>query len=98
VPAEAVRLQRRLGARDRWFLILLALAVLVGTAAALAVDRASSSGANADAGCVSITRASWMGAATFKACGADAVAFCRRSAGGAEEIAAKCDAEGLPTR
>ena len=98
MPAEAIRLQRRLGARDRWFLIVLAVAVLLGTAAALAVDRASSSDANADAGCVSITRASWMGAATFKACGADAVAFCRRSAGGDEEIAAKCEAEGLPAR
>jgi hypothetical protein len=98
MPAEVIRLQRRLGARDRWFLILLTLAVLVGTAAALAVDRASSSDASADAGCVSVTRASWMGAATFKACGADAVAFCRRSGGGDEEITAKCEEQGLATR
>ena len=97
MPAEAIRLQRRLGARDRWFLILLAIAVLAGTAAALAVERFSSSGASADAGCVSVTRASWMGAATFKACGADAAAFCRRSADGDEEIAVKCREAGLPT-
>jgi hypothetical protein len=98
VPAEVIRLQRRLGARDRWFLGLLALAVLIGTAAALAVGRYSSPGASADAGCVSIMRASWMGAATFKACGADAATFCRRSAAGDEEIAAKCEEAGLATR
>lgn len=98
MPAEAIRLQRRLGSRDRWFLIVLTLAVLAGSVAALAVDRYRGEDANAGAGCVSITRASWMGAATFKACGADAVAFCRRSAGGDREIAAKCDVEGLPTR
>jgi hypothetical protein len=98
MPAEVIRLQRRLGTRDRWFLGLLALAVLIGTAAALAVGRYSSSDAGADAGCVSITRASWMGAATFKACGADAVAFCRRSAAGDEQIAAKCEEAGLARR
>jgi hypothetical protein len=98
MPAEVIRLQRRLCARDRWFLALLALAVLVGTAAALAVGRYSSSDASADAGCVSITRASWMGAATFKTCGADAAAFCRRSAGGDEEVAAKCAEQGFATR
>ncbi len=98
MPAEVIRLQRRLGARDRWFLGLLALAVLIGTAAALAVGRNRSPDASADAGCVSITRASWMGAATFKACGADAAAFCRRSAAGDHEIAAKCEEAGLATR
>jgi hypothetical protein len=98
VPAEAIRLQRRLGRRDRWFLALLAVAVLVATAAALAVGRYGSSDASADAGCVSITRASWMGAATFKACGAEAVAFCRRSAAGDAEIAEKCSEQGLATR
>jgi hypothetical protein len=94
VPAEAIRLQRRLGARDRWFLALLGLALLVGSAGAFAVGRSSSSGASADAGCVSITRASWMGAATFKACGANAVRFCRQSARGDEEVAAKCEKAG----
>jgi hypothetical protein len=97
MPAEAIRLQRRLGTRDRWFIGLLTLAVLIGIAAALAVDRFSSSDASADDGCVSITRASWMGAATYKACGADAATFCRRSAAGDKEIAKKCREEGLAT-
>jgi hypothetical protein len=39
-----------------------------------------------------------MGAATFKACGADAATFCRRSAAGDEEIAAKCKEAGLTPR
>jgi hypothetical protein len=97
MPAEAIRLQRRLGTRDRWFIALLLLAVLLGSASAVAVSRLSSSDASADAGCVSITRASWMGAATFRACGAEAVTFCRTSARGDEEIAAKCAEAGLPT-
>jgi hypothetical protein len=97
MPAEAIRLQRRLGARDRWFLTLLVLAVLVGSAVAVAIGRSGSSDASADAGCVSIMRASWMGGATFKACGANAVSFCRQSARGDKEINAKCEEQGLPT-
>jgi hypothetical protein len=95
VPAEAIRLQRRLGTRDRWFIALLLLAVLAGSA--IAVSHLNSSDASADAGCVSITRASWMGAATFRACGTDAVKFCRTEARGDEQIAAKCEEAGLPT-
>jgi hypothetical protein len=97
MPAEVIRLQRRLGARDRWFIGLLLVAMVVGTAAALALGRSSSSDASANDGCVSVTRASWMGAATFKACGADAATFCRRSAAGDKEIAQKCKEEGLAT-
>jgi hypothetical protein len=97
VPAETIRLQRRLGARDRWFLAVLALALVAATAAALAIGRTSSAGTVRDAGCVSITRASWMGAATFRACGAEAAAFCRRSAGGDRERTAKCERAGFAT-
>jgi hypothetical protein len=98
VPAEVIRLQRRLGTRDRWFIGLLLVAMVVGTAAALALGRSGSPDASANDGCVSITRASWMGAATYRACGSTAVTFCRRSAAGDKEIAEQCREEGLATK
>jgi hypothetical protein len=94
VPAEATRLQRRIGARDRWFLALLAVAALIGTASALVFGQRSAD-PSAEARCVAIIRASWMGGATFKYCGADAATFCRRAAGSDKEIASQCERAGL---
>ena len=94
MPAEAIRLQRRLGARDRWFIGLLALAMLIGTASALVISHergSSSDGARS----VEYIRASWMGGATFTYCGDEAAAYCRQAANSDAEIAAECRRAGL---
>jgi hypothetical protein len=89
VPAEATRLKRRLGARDRWFLALLAFAALTGTVGALLLTHSGASlNAERDARCVEVIRASWMGGATFRYCGSDAEAFCRTGARGDRETTA----------
>ncbi len=89
MPAESERFQRRIGARDRWFLGLLACALLLcAVGAFLLVGDGSSS--RADARCVSTLRPGFMGGATYKYCGKDAVAFCRRSAGGDRQLASQC--------
>jgi hypothetical protein len=90
VPAEAIRLQRRLSARDRWFIALLALGTLVGCAAVLLAGRADSGSGTAATPCVTVIRASWMGGASFRYCGADAVAYCKRSAASDRQLAAQC--------
>ena len=101
MPAEAVRLQRRLGTRDRWFIAILAAATLIGAIATVAAGRMGGTSATASgAGCVSVSRASWMGSATLRYCGADAVAYCRtsgigQSAVGHPESLARCRRAGL---
>jgi hypothetical protein len=78
MPAEAIRLQRRLASRDRWFIAILVASALIGGIAAIALGRiGGGSRAAARTGCVSVTRASWMGSATLSYCGAEAVTYCR---------------------
>jgi hypothetical protein len=101
MPAEAIRLQRRLGARDRWFIALLAGAILIGTFATIVIGRVGTdSPAKVGSGCVALSRASWMGSATIRYCGADAVTYCResqpgQSAAGHAESVARCRAAGI---
>ena len=101
MPAEAIRLQRRLGARDRWFITILVAATLIATIATIAIGRVGDdSPAASGAGCVSVDRASWMGQATLSYCGADAVTFCRKTgigqfATGHAESVARCRKAGL---
>src|SRR5713226_8844131 len=79
VPAESERLQQRITRRDRWFLTLLALLALIGTpSAVLLLPHASRPSTNP--GCVTTMRASIIGGATYKYCGADAVAACQQFA------------------
>jgi hypothetical protein len=78
MPAEAARLGRRLSPRDRWFLGLLVALCLLGAAAAVAAGRFGGGAADAaPGGCVVVSRASWMGSATLRYCGAEARAYCR---------------------
>jgi len=88
VPAEANRLNRRLRARDRVFLAAIACAlVLLVPLGILLAERNS----NAPAGhCVTELRASIMGGATFKFCGAKADAECARAAASDSSLAAQC--------
>lgn len=98
MPAETKRLQRRITPRDRWFVAVLACAALVGTPAAVLLS-AHSARPGADAGCVTTVRASIMGGATYKYCGASAVTACRQFASEDKTLAARCEALGfLPHR
>ncbi|MDX6618676.1 MAG: hypothetical protein QOK36_1062 [Gaiellales bacterium] len=99
MPAEAIRLRRRLGARDRLFIAILVAAALIGTIAAVVAARGGDSAA-AGRRCISITRASWMGSATLSYCGADAVAYCSKTrigqfAAGHPESIERCRAAGI---
>lgn len=97
MPAEAKRLQRRITGRDRAFLVVVAAVALVGTPSAVLLSWHGST-PSSDARCVTTTRAFIMGAATFKYCGADAVAACRGSATTDEGLAAQCERIGLVRR
>jgi hypothetical protein len=96
VPAEARRFQQRIGTRDRWFLGLLACALLIGGVAAVLLNDRSSP--TVGAGCVSTNRPGFTGAATYTYCGKYARAFCRRSAGDDTDIAAQCQRLGIRLR
>jgi hypothetical protein len=100
VPAEVVRLQRRLGSRDRWFIAVVAGATLIATLAAIALGRVGADAGTTRARCVEVSRASWMGSATIRYCGAEAAAYCResrpgQSAAGHAESIARCRTAGL---
>jgi hypothetical protein len=101
MPAEAIRLQRRLAPRDRWFIAILVAATLIGgVLAVVAGGIGGESSAASGAGCVTVTRASWMGSATLSYCGADAVTYCRKTgigqfAAGHPESIAACRRAGL---
>jgi len=97
VPAESERLQRRITRRDRWFLTLLALLALIGTPSAVLL-RSHDSHPSTDAGCVTTIRASIIGGATYKYCGADAVAACRQFATEDKAFAAQCEQLALTRR
>ncbi len=91
MPAEAVRLQRRIGHRDRRFFAALACAALLGTPAIVLVGRQGSGPATRhDATCVDVAHAGVLGGGAYHYCGAAAVAFCRRFASD-ESVAAKCE-------
>src|SRR5258708_14823355 len=90
LPAESERLLRRITGRDRWFLAVLALLTVVGTVgAALLLPHGSRPSTDAD--CVTMLRASIMGGATYKFCGAKAVAACLGFANGDKVLAARCE-------
>jgi len=89
VPAESERLRRRITGRDRWFLALLALLALVGTLGAVLV-LPHGSHLSTDDRCVTTMRASIMGGATYKYCGASAVTACQQFANDDKALAARC--------
>ena len=97
MPAESGRLLRRITGRDRWFLGLLAVAALVGTLGAVLL-LPHGSPPNTDARCVTMLRASIMGGATYKFCGAKEVVACRKFANGEKATAARCNELALPRR
>jgi hypothetical protein len=94
VPAESERLRRRISGRDRWFLLLIAVAALVATPSAVLLSRHGSH-SSPDPNCVTVLRASIMGGATYKYCGASAIAACKQFAARDKGVAAQCEARGL---
>jgi hypothetical protein len=97
MPAEAVRLQRRIGQRDRRFFAALACAAVIGTPAIVLAGRHGSGPATRKAAtCVDVAHAGVLGGGAYHYCGAAAVAFCRRFAGDAS-VAAKCETLGRRT-
>ena len=92
MPAESDRLRRRVRPRDRWFVGLVATAVLAGTPAAVVL---AAHGPTRPAGCVTILRAGFMGGQTGTYCGRRAARLCRSEGGFHRALAAECREEGL---
>ena len=91
MPAEAVRLKRRIGRRDRRFFAALVCAAAVGIPAIVLVGRHGEVQASpGSATCIEAAHAGVLGGGTYHYCGAAAVAFCRRFSAEAS-IAAKCE-------
>ncbi|HUZ82058.1 MAG TPA: hypothetical protein VMU73_07410 [Gaiellaceae bacterium] len=89
MPAEAARLTRRFGRRDRRFLAAVAGAGAASAAfAAFFVPHGAAS--TPRSGCVTLDQAGVMGGGTWRFCGADAVAFCRRHAAETSVLAERC--------
>jgi hypothetical protein len=97
VPAESERLRRRISGRDRWFLALLLVAALVATPIAVILLQ-NGSPRSSDDRCVTVMRASIMGGATYRYCGASAATACKRFGSRHEALAARCEALGLLQR
>ncbi len=90
MPAEASRLTRRIGRRDRRFLTALATAAAAGIAAAVALGGVHSSPAVSEA-CVTLDQAGVMGGGTWRFCGDAAAAYCRAHAAAGARAAEQCD-------
>jgi len=89
MPAEAARLTRRIGRRDRRFLAALAGAGAAGTAvAALFVTHGEASTPRSD--CVTLDQAGVMGGGTWRFCGVAAITFCRQNAANDSALADRC--------
>jgi peptidoglycan/LPS O-acetylase OafA/YrhL len=95
VPAEAARLHRALGARDRRLIAAAVCAVLAAGPAALVVGGQAHT--NPSVRCVSTLRAGFMGGATATYCGAQAAAACHTLAKDGTQLADACRREGIPT-
>lgn len=90
MPAEAARLRRRVGPRDRCVLaliVLLAGASIPGAALLHAAGGGSVAGAP---GCVRFDQAGVLGGGTWRLCGTRTVAFCHAHAERSGELAARC--------
>jgi hypothetical protein len=89
VPAEAARLNRRIGQRDRRF-----LAALAGAGAASAAFATffvlHGAAATTRSDCITFDQAGVMGGGTWHFCGADAISFCRRHSAESSTLTDRC--------
>ena len=90
MPTESRRLLHRVGIRDRRFLAVVAGAAAIATPVAVVF-----SGSHPSSGCVTTTRAGFMGAQTYRYCGAAAVVACRTQAARDPSLAASCRRESV---
>jgi peptidoglycan/LPS O-acetylase OafA/YrhL len=95
MPAEAARLQRTVGSRDRRLIVAAACAVLAAGPAALVVSGRAHT--NPAVRCISTLRAGFMGGATATYCGARAANACHSLAKSDLQLADACRREGIPT-
>jgi hypothetical protein len=94
MPAEAARLKRQVGRRDRRFFAALACAAVVATPAIIFAGRHETTPSSREgAACVDVAHAGVLGGGRYHYCGADAVEFCRRFAGDSG-VTAQCEAFG----
>jgi hypothetical protein len=91
VPSEISRLTRRLGARDRLFLAVVACAGVVAIPVGIVLaDNNSSANPGAPTHCVNELKASIMGGANYQYCGKAADEECAANAANSESLAAQC--------
>lgn len=95
MAAESERLRRRLGRRDRWFLLLVAAAALVAIAVGLV---AAGHGPRSRTDCVAFSHPNFTGGATYRYCGRQALAFCRHTPAPSPALVAQCARIGVRRR
>jgi hypothetical protein len=88
MPAEAARFYRRLSARDRWFILIVALAT-AAVVVAIVIDGLGPSKRTATR-CVKVASAGFMGGVLTEYCGAKATALCRSDAGRKSDLPDQC--------
>jgi hypothetical protein len=91
MPADANRLQRPVGRRDRRLLIALACVLAVAVAAAIVLPRGGAP-AQAQPGCIVANVAGVLGGGTVTGCGRRAAVVCRMYAAAYASVAAQCAA------
>lgn len=89
MPAEAHRLQHRVGGRDRRFFAVLVCAAAVGTCAG-AVVAEHGGGSSTAQQCVTRDAAGVLGGGTWRFCGAHALTYCRAHAREDAGLSAQC--------
>lgn len=96
MPAEAIRLERRISRRDRAFLAGLACAGVLAVPAFVLLGRDDTRpSSQTGAGCIEAAHAGVLGGGTYRYCGSDAKSFCARFAPAEAAIAGKCAGLGL---
>ena len=91
-----MRLERRIGRRDRAFLAGLACAALLAVPAFVLLSRDDARpSSQTGAGCIEAAHAGVLGGGTYRFCGSDAESFCARFAPAEAAIAGKCARLGL---
>jgi hypothetical protein len=88
VPAEAQRLERRLGRRDRLTIATILTVTAIAVAGALFVHDENSNPSSTQ--CITYDDAGVMGGGTWNLCGSTAVAFCRQHLANGTGLADKC--------
>ena len=88
MPAEAQRLEQRLGRRDRLIIATILTATGIAVAGALFVHDENPHRSSAQ--CITYDDAGVMGGGTWNLCGSTAVAFCRQHVANGTGLADEC--------